>query len=240
MAVRPMTAGLHLILIYQPSQAHGWPTELGQSAGLTIGLVEFAAPGVSGNLFRREGEYWTARYEGSVARLKDVRGLRCLARLLGSPAREFHAADLEAADSRAERPAPYVAVGGAGDLPVRPDLGDAGELVDARAKAAYRGRLDELEEAERFNDSGHAARASAERHFLVNELARGCRAGRPRPPSGITRRACQAQCDRGDPRGDGQARPRKPFPWPAARGHDPDMPVLLLHPDPRAPITWEP
>jgi hypothetical protein len=36
MAVRPMTAGPHLILIYQPSQAHGWPTELGQSAGLTM------------------------------------------------------------------------------------------------------------------------------------------------------------------------------------------------------------
>src|SRR5215831_14013834 len=45
----------------------------------------------SGNLFRREGEYWTVRYEGSVARLKDAKGLRYLARLLGNPGREFHA-----------------------------------------------------------------------------------------------------------------------------------------------------
>jgi len=171
-----MTARPHLILIYQPGQAHGWPTGPGQSACLTIGgLVEFAAPGVSGNLFRREGEYRTVRHEGPAARLKYTEGLRCLARLVADPGREFHPADLEAADSRAEWLAPYVAPGGADELPVRPDLGDVGEL-DARAKAAYRARLDELEaeleEAERFNHPGHAARASAGRHFLVNELAR--------------------------------------------------------------------
>ena len=116
------------------------------------GLVEFAAPGVSGNLSRREGEFWTVRYDGSVVRLKDTKGLRLLARLLAGPGREFHAADLEAADSRAERPTPYVAPSGAGELPVRPDLGDVGELLDARAKAACRARLDELEEAECFYD----------------------------------------------------------------------------------------
>src|SRR5215471_18651640 len=58
-------------------------------------------PGVaarmSSNLFCREGEYWTVRYEGSVARVKDVKGLRYLARLLAHPGREFHAADLETA-----------------------------------------------------------------------------------------------------------------------------------------------
>ena len=144
---------------------------------------------VSGIVFR-EGEYWTVRYEGLVARLRDIKGLRCLARLVADPGREFHPADLEAADSQAERPVPYVAPSGADELPVRRDLGDVGELLDARAKAAYRARLDELEEAERFNDPDHAARASAEGHFLVNELARGGRAGRPRPPSGVARRAC--------------------------------------------------
>jgi len=153
MVVRPITAGPHLILIDQPGQEHGWPTGPGQSADMTIGgLVEFAAPGVSGNLSSREGEFWTVRYDGSVVRLKDTKGLRLLARLLAGPGREFHAADLEAADSRAERPTPYVAPSGAGELPVRPDLGDVGELLDARAKAACRARLDELEEAECFYD----------------------------------------------------------------------------------------
>jgi hypothetical protein len=63
-----------------------------------------------------------------------------------------------------------------GELEARPDLGDAGALLDAEAKAAYRARLEELraelEEAEGFNDPERAARARAEREFLTAELAR--------------------------------------------------------------------
>jgi hypothetical protein len=59
---------------------------------------------------------------------------------------------------------------------VRPDLGDAGALLDANAKAAYRARLAdlraELEEAEGFNDPARAAKARQEMEFLVGELAR--------------------------------------------------------------------
>ena len=149
--------------------------EAGPSA---VGLPsEAAAPTVSRNLFRREGEYWTVCYEGAVVRLRDAKGLRHLARLLADPGREFHAVDLEAAD---RRPA-VAAVGprgraGAGELWVRPDLGDAGALLDATAKAAYQARLGELgaelEEAEDGNDPTRATRARAERDFLVAELAR--------------------------------------------------------------------
>jgi hypothetical protein len=141
-------------------------------------MIRAAAAAVAGNVFRREGEYWTVRYDGSVARLKDAKGLRCLARLLAHPGREFHAADLEAAGSQASRLArPGARTGaGTGELRVRPDLGDAGELLDARAKAAYKARLEELaaelEEAECCNDPGRAAKARAEREFLVRELAR--------------------------------------------------------------------
>src|SRR5215831_8814326 len=125
-----------------------------------------AAAGVSGNLFRREGEYWTVLYEGSVARLKDAKGLRYLARLLADPGREFHAADLAAVGTQPARPAPSGAR----------DLAGAAELLDARAKAAYQARLGELaaelEEADRLHDPGRAATAAAERDFLVAELAR--------------------------------------------------------------------
>jgi hypothetical protein len=59
---------------------------------------------------------------------------------------------------------------------VRPDLGDAGALLDAAAKAAYQARLAELEaeleEAEGCNDPARAANARAEREWLVAELAR--------------------------------------------------------------------
>jgi tetratricopeptide (TPR) repeat protein len=134
-----------------------------------------AAPELSRNVFRREGEYWTVAYEGSVVRLKDSKGLRHLARLLAHPAQEFHVTDLEAAARGAALP-------GQGEradrreLVPRPDLGDAGELLDAQAKAAYKARLDELrvevDEAEGFNDAVRATRARQEMDFLVGELAR--------------------------------------------------------------------
>ena len=59
---------------------------------------------------------------------------------------------------------------------MRADFGDAGELLDAEARAAYKARLDELQEeideAEDFNDSERAERARGEREFLIRELAR--------------------------------------------------------------------
>ena len=42
----------------------------------------------------REGEYWTIAYEGSVLRLRDSKGLRCLAYLLYHPGERFAAVDL--------------------------------------------------------------------------------------------------------------------------------------------------
>jgi hypothetical protein len=140
--------------------------------------AEAAAPTASRNLFRREGEYWTIAYQGSVVRLRDAKGLRHLARLLAQPGREFHVVDLEAANRQPGSPAAVGPRGraGAGELAVRPDLGDAGALLDATAKAAYRARLGELgaelEAAEAGNDPERAARARAEREFLVAELAR--------------------------------------------------------------------
>jgi hypothetical protein len=140
--------------------------------------IDAPAPEAYKNLFRREGQYWTVCYQGSVARLTDAKGLRLLARLLADPGREFHAVDLEAADAQAQRPAPAPVRDAADrdELPVRADLGDAGDLLDATAKAAYKARLGELqaelEEAERCNDPGRAAKAGTERDFLVAELAR--------------------------------------------------------------------
>jgi hypothetical protein len=158
--------------------------ELG-SAGRRGAVVEEVLTQAAGrpfeasrNLFRREGEYWTVCFEGAVVRLRDAKGLRHLARLLADPGREFHAIDLEAADGP---PAPAArlrsrAGGGERGVVARRDLGDAGALLDATAKAAYQARLTELEEAleeaEQFNDPVRAARARQEREFLVQELGR--------------------------------------------------------------------
>jgi tetratricopeptide (TPR) repeat protein len=152
-----------------------------------------AAAETFSDVFRREGDYWTVRYQGSVIRLKDAKGLRHLARLLAHPGREFHAVDLESADSPAALRT-TTARGRSDDLETRADLGDAGELLDATAKAAYQSRIEELraelEEAEGFNDPARAAKARVELDFLVAELARAVGlGGRDRRAAGHAERA---------------------------------------------------
>jgi len=51
----------------------------------------------SGNVFCREGEYWTIAYAGTVFRLRDAKGLHYLAHLLQRPGERFPAAVLFAA-----------------------------------------------------------------------------------------------------------------------------------------------
>jgi hypothetical protein len=166
-----MAAPAEGIQTLQAAQAGGPSPRPG--AGATAAVAE-----ASRNLFRREGEYWTVIFEGSVVRLKDAKGLRHLARLLAHPGREFHTVDLEAAERPPAPATPPGSLGRARDgrLAVRADLGDAGVLLDAAAKAAYQARLaelqTELEEAERCNDPVRAAKAREERDFLVGELAR--------------------------------------------------------------------
>ena len=196
-------------------------------AGTAVGA------GAQGNAFRREGEYWTVAYEGSLVRLRDSKGLRYLATLLANPGREFHVVDLEAEEDRVGRsPSARGARPGSDGVEVRPDLGDAGEMLDATAKAAYRSRLEDLqadvEEAESFNDPARAAKARGDR--LHRERAGpGGWARRPGPPRSLPCRASQAQRDQGHPRGDAQRRPREPRARTPPRLDDPHRPLLLLH-----------
>ncbi len=130
-----------------------------------------------GSAFRREGEYWTVIYEGSLVRLRDSKGLRYLAALLTNPGREFHVVDLEGEQQREASAATGSGRRAVSDeLEVRSDLGDAGEMLDATAKAAYRAHLEDLQaevdEAELFNDPARATKAREEIDFIAGELAR--------------------------------------------------------------------
>jgi hypothetical protein len=164
--------------------------ETGEATGLAAhgpdrdGKDEHAAAGVS--VFRREGDYWSLVFEGSTVRVRDLKGMRYLAQLLAHPGREFHVLDLVAAESvgvaRAES-------GLVAELP-RTAFGDAGEMLDARAKSAYRRRLaeieDDIDQARALGDTERAAQADAERDFLVRELSRAIGLG------GRDRRAASA------------------------------------------------
>ena len=142
------------------------------------------------NVFRREGDYWSLTFAGRTVRVRDLKGMRYLARLLADPGREFHVLDLVAAESGRET---QVESGrAAGPSPAA--LGDAGEMLDARAKNAYRRRLaeieDDIEQARAIGDAERAAQADAERDFLVRELSRAVGlGGRDRRASSASERA---------------------------------------------------
>jgi hypothetical protein len=130
--------------------------------------------------FRLEGEFWTITYGTTTFRLKHSRGLTFLAVLLREPGREIAATELAtrgernggADDASSHRPHPGPLPSGRGQL----GLGDAGELLDAQARATYKQRLsdlrEELAEAEGFNDTGRRERLREEIEFLTAELSR--------------------------------------------------------------------
>ncbi len=148
---------------------------------------------ITDTVFRREGEYWTIAYQGTVCRVRDTLGLRYLASLLRSPHRQIHVLELvasvegpiENAAAEERNPAALAQVG----VHVS-RLGDAGEILDSQAKAAYKRRLEELreerEEAQACNDSERVARVRGEIDFLTEEIMSGVGLG------GRDRRAASA------------------------------------------------
>jgi hypothetical protein len=109
------------------------------------------------HVFRRDGEVWTLGYAGREIRLRDSKGLRDLHALLTRPGTAVAALDL------------------AGGAPGRGSAAaDTGEVIDAQARAAYRDRLRDLEEAaaeaDAAADIGRSARIAAERDALVEAL----------------------------------------------------------------------
>jgi hypothetical protein len=147
-------------------------------------------PAASVNVFRREGDYWSVSFDGRTVRVRDLKGMRYLARLLADPGREHHVLDLVAAETGSGA---QVDSSRAAGLP-RAAFGDAGEGLDAQARDAYRRRLaeldDDIEQARAIGDAERAAQADAERDFLVRELARAFGlSGRERRAASASERA---------------------------------------------------
>jgi hypothetical protein len=61
---------------------------------------ESAGRGKSGgNVFRREGEYWSITHDGATIRMRDTKGMHTLARLLSRPGEILSSAELVATES---------------------------------------------------------------------------------------------------------------------------------------------
>jgi eukaryotic-like serine/threonine-protein kinase len=160
-------------------------------------------------LFHREGEFWTISFGGKTCRLKDTKGLRYIAFLIGAPGNEVHSIELaqavEGLEPRSERRR---------DAELVASQGGTEPVLDAPAKEAYRRRLhelgDDLREARDWHDPERVARIEDEIDALTDELAGAAGLGGRdrRPPSPAERarvsvtkaiRAAIRTIDRHDP-----------------------------------------
>ncbi|HTV20593.1 MAG TPA: hypothetical protein VMG12_18040, partial [Polyangiaceae bacterium] len=106
-------------------------------------------------VLRRDGELWVLEgSSGAPVRLRPSKGLDYLEKLLASPGRSLHVLELAGIEHFA---------------------GDAGAVLDPRAKQEYRRRLDDLgealAEAERFGDAARARSVQHEIDALAEQLA---------------------------------------------------------------------
>jgi tetratricopeptide (TPR) repeat protein len=213
-----VAARLQLVTLQRRIEADGVAAEL---TATSVPVVALAAHHTA--RLRHEGDVWTVTCEGELTRLKDMKGVSYLLELLRHPGQEFHALDL----------------GGAENL----RTGDAGEMLDADARRAYKARLtelrDELEEADQHHDVGRAARLREEMEVLAGELSRA---------TGLGGRARKAGSDAERARLNVTRAVRK-----VVRKIQADCPVLGLHlersvqtglfcayqPDPTFVVDWD-
>jgi tetratricopeptide (TPR) repeat protein len=197
-AARPTAAGLDMSTLVAKLDALGAEADASPESRRLLppegGRVSHAgAHGV--NAFRRDGEYWNIVYAGTSIRLRDTKGLSYIARLLASPARDVHVAELSG-------------LGTSGNgAKVPPGMGeerDLGAVLDPRAVAEYRARLadvrEELDEATATGDIGRAARARHEIDAITQALSAafglGSRSRKLGDPSERLRKAVRIQIRR--------------------------------------------
>lgn len=147
-------------------------------ANLHAPVANRRVPAVDYFRLTRDGEVWLCECEGRSFRLRDTRGVQMLARLVATPGNEMHSLDLMGA-GKADQPR---------------DAGDAGELLDERARQDYRRRIEalrsRLEDAEALQDAEAADAAREEIEQLGAELTRAFGLdGRPRRAGSVAERA---------------------------------------------------
>ena len=213
--------------------------EFSASTSQTRPTVAGSAHRDAESVFRREGEYWSVVFEGQIVRLRDMRGVRYLARLLANPGREFHVVELVGLEHGGLVDTTHVS---------EPALrfrgtGDAGEMLDSHAKEAYRRRLteieDDLEEARALGDASRVAQAEGERDFLARELSRAVGLGgrdrrvgsaAERARAGVTRAVRQAM---------GRIRAQHPPLGAHLERAIRTGTYCAYLPDPRVPVAWK-
>jgi tetratricopeptide (TPR) repeat protein len=123
---------------------------------------------------RRTGDVWTLDDGHDRLHLTDGRGVRLLALLLERPGEEIHSLDLVAIVDGTTRAGGKLWSGGQETTGRFGVQGGAGPRLDAKAKGAYRARIEtlrmEIAEVEALGDEARANRARAELEFVSREL----------------------------------------------------------------------
>ena len=117
---------------------------------------------------------------GLTVTVRDLKGLRYVARLLAQPGREVHVLDLVAGEQGTSR--------------ATPDGRDGIPLLDDAARAAYKRRLadveEDIDEAIAMNDPHRRLLAERDREYLLHELRRAVGlGGRARVAASTSERA---------------------------------------------------
>jgi tetratricopeptide (TPR) repeat protein len=138
----------------------------------------------------QDGETWLLTHGARRVRLKSTKGVCYLAALLDKPGRDLFVGDLIRLGHHPPGAGELEAGSALREAATVAGLGGAGEMLDAKARQAYRQRLDQLsdalEDAEARSDRDAVERLEHERSMLGRELARavglggrGRRAGDP-------------------------------------------------------------
>ena len=150
--------------------------------------TESTAPASSRAMFRREGDYWTCHGGATWSASRMPRAFTTSPTCWPIPAARSWPAN-------SPRPGPLPANEASSDPGgTAADLGDAGALLDAKAREQYRRRMaelrEELAEAVQLNDTGRAARLRSELESLRNQIVAAVGlGGRDRKAASHTERA---------------------------------------------------
>ena len=134
---------------------------IGQSPSSPLGVADETVSSTWHAVFRSEGDTRTVGWGTATVVVRDLKGLRYIARLLAEPGREFHAAQLVRLET-------------AGQASGTIDTGFV--VLDEAAKESYRRRLtdidDDIADARADNDLGRVELAELDREYIVAELRR--------------------------------------------------------------------
>ena len=146
-------------------------------------------------VFAANGDYWTIGPLGATFSIKASKGLAYIHRLLQHPREEFHVLDLMSGPGAAIVPEnSYLETASTDSNLSVGRLGDAGEMLDGKAKQDYKRRLVELrgqlEDAQELGNSERAAEIESEIDFLAREISRAIGlGGRDRRAGSVAERA---------------------------------------------------